>query len=576
VRLFVDNSPKEIKSVLMELKGTFLYVGFFSLFINLLMLVPPLYMLQLYDRVVTSRSEDTLIMLTLIVVALFIVMGLLEFVRSRLLVRSGNRMDRLLNHRIFDAMFKMSLIKGGSSSQPLTDLTQIRQFLTGNGTFAFFDAPWIPVYLGLLFLFHPLFGWFAIGAIIFQVIIAFTNEFSTKKLLNAANTQTIASNNYASSNLRNSEVIHALGMGKRLRQLWYDKHAEGLQYQSAASDRASIWMNLSKTSRIMSQSLMLGVGGYLAITDQITPGMMIAGSIIMGRAMAPIDLMVGSWKGFSTARSAYHRLNGLLAQFPNEGNRMSLPAPEGQLSLDKVVAAPPGSREAVVKGVSFSLEAGDVLGIVGPSAAGKSSLARVILGIWPHAAGDVRIDGAAISHWNREELGPHLGYLPQDIELFSGTVAENIARFGEVESEKVIAAAKMAGVHELILELQQGYDTPIGQSGTVLSGGQRQRIGLARALYDEPKLVVLDEPNSNLDEKGEAALLQAVNKLQQNKATVLLITHRSSVLKSVNKMLVMREGALWMFGKRDEVIAELGKQKKAASNVTPLPSQTAK
>ncbi len=546
----VQKSVRSVRRALWE-------VGFFSLFINLLMLTPPLYMLQLYDRVVTSRSQETLLMLTLIVVILFGVMGVLEFVRSRLLIRAGNRLDRMLGAAVFDAMFRLSLERGGGTPQPLHDLASIRQFITGNGPFAFFDAPWIPIYLGVLFLFHPLYGGFAVGAILFQLVVAITNELTTRRPLAESTSRTIASNQTATANLRNAEVIQALGMGTRLRQLWSEQHLAGVGQQSLANDRATIWMNLSKVGRILSQSLMLGLGGYLAITDQISPGMMIAGSIIMGRAMAPIDLMVGSWKGFSSARSAYRRLDELLRHYPPADSSMSLPPPLGALTLEKVVAAPPGRREPVLKGISLSLQPGELLGVVGPSAAGKSSLARVVLGVWPAMAGEVRIDGAAIAQWNRDELGPHLGYLPQDIELFSGSVAENIARFGAVESERVIAAARMAGVHELILALPEGYETPIGAAGAALSGGQRQRIGLARALYGEPRMVVLDEPNSNLDEPGERALVETLQRLRQQQVTVVLITHQAALLRHIDRILVLREGRVWRLGGRDELAAEL-------------------
>lgn len=548
----------ELQKGLLSVKTAFLSTGFFSLFINLLMLVPAIYMLQLYDRVLTSRSEDTLYMLTLIVVILFIVMGFLEFIRSRILIRVGNYLDQYLNESLFTSMFKRSVNEPGqNSSQPINDMTSLRQFLTGNGLFAFFDAPWLPIYIAILFLFHPYFGLFAVFAVMVLTSLAMANEYATKKLLSEANTQSLQSSNYAGSCLKNAEVVAAMGMEKNLRDKWFDKHLNFLSKQSDASDRASVLSNISKTLRLMFQSLILGLGGYLAIINEITPGMMIAGSIILGRALAPLDLMIGSWKGFGQARSAYTRLNQLFTSYPAEDRSMQLPAPEGRLQAENIMVVPPGSRVPAIRGVSFNFDKGDMVAIIGPSGAGKSSLARALLGVWPLMGGKVRLDGADIHAWNKDELGGHIGYLPQDIELFSGTVSENIARFGELDPIKVVDAAKKAGVHELILQLANGYDTLLTGDSSGLSGGQRQRIGLARALYDDPKLVILDEPNSNLDDQGEKALGEALEQLKSHGTTAVLISHRKQILKHADKILLLAQGQVRGFGPRDEVLTAL-------------------
>lgn len=537
------------------------------MFVNLLMLVPPMYMLQVYDRVLTTQSLDTLIMLTLVVVFLFMVMGGLELVRSRMLVRIGNRLDTTINQRLYSAMFRRSLAAPGSqSAQPLNDLTSLRQFLTGNGLFAFFDAPWVPVYLGILFIFHPWLGIFATCAGIILFALAVANEKSTKTLLAEANSEQIQAQNLANSNLRNSEVLHAMGMLPGIMGRWSKRHHEFLAKQSQASDRAGALTNTSKVMRLLFQSLILGLGALLVLQGEMTPGMMIAGSILMGRALAPIDQMIGGWKGFVAARGSYSRLNELLTQIPDEQRHMSLPAPKGIIDVENVAAAPPGARMATIRGVNFSVAKGEHVGIIGPSAAGKSTLARVLLGIWPTQVGDVRLDGGAVNQYNRDELGPHIGYLPQDIELFDGSISENIARFGEINAEKVVAAAKKAGVHEMVLELSNGYDTIIGSNSGALSGGQRQRLGLARALYGNPVLVVLDEPNANLDDAGERALGQAIAQLKAEGTTLFVISHRTSVLKNMDKLLVMKEGQVSMFGPRDQVLAQFAKKSRPQVN----------
>lgn len=556
----------ELQEAVAGSKKSFVFVGFFSMFVNILMLVPAIYMLQLYDRVLASRSQETLFMLTGIVVVLFITMALLEIARSKVLVKISNKLDNLLSERIFNSLFDLAnKMPGKASSMTLTDLTTVKQFMTGNGVFAFFDAPWIPIYIAVLFMFHPYFGYFAIFAAIVLLAFAAINEYVTKEKLQEANTLNRASSLFVESNLRNAEVINAMGMKSSVSDKWKEKHYGFLNAQNEASNKAGVWANISKSTRVMFQSLILGLGGYLAIKMEVSPGMMIAGSIIMGRALAPIDLIIGSWKGFSGARTSYARVGELLEAFPKDKEYMQLPAPKGALSVENVVVVPPSAEKPSLLGISMSVKKGEVVGIIGPSAAGKSSLARVMLGLWPLRAGNVRLDGADIYQWDREDLGKYIGYLPQDIELFEGTVSQNIARFGEVDPAKVVEAAQIAGVHELILGLPEGYDTVIGSGGATLSGGQRQRIAFARAIYDNPVFVVLDEPNSNLDEQGERALVGAINTLKERGTTVVLITHRPSILQVTSKLAVINKGSLDLYGDTKDVLSKLAAKANEAS-----------
>ncbi len=535
--------------------------------VNFLMIAPSIYMLQVYDRVVSTGNLSTLFMLTLILVVMFITLGALEWVRSQILVRVSTRLETMLNQRLFQVAFKQALYTGGqrATTQPLDDLTGLRQFLTGNGLFAFFDAPWMPVYLALLFLFHPWFGWFSIVTAILLCLVALATEKVTTKTLSEANNVAMATRGLLGKNLRNAEVIESMGMLGNIRRRWLSGAVKVLDLQAVASSRAGLLTALSKVIRMLSQSLILGLGAYLVIEREISPGLMIAGSILMGRALAPIDLMIGTWKGFISARNQYQRLNEILLQIPADKEHMQLPDPEGRIQLENAVITPPGSKVPVIKGISLVIEKGDIVGVIGPSGAGKSTLARAILGIWPTANGAIRLDGAEVFNWDREHLGSFIGYLPQDIELFEGTISENIARFGEIDPEKVVEAAKMADVHDLILRLPEGFDTMIGATGGNLSGGQRQRIGLARALYGNPALVVLDEPNSNLDEQGESALEKALIKLKQKQCTVIIITHRNNVLSKVDKLLILQDGNLAVYGPRDQVISYIQKQQQQAA-----------
>ncbi|HQS31521.1 MAG: type I secretion system permease/ATPase [Polaromonas sp. 39-63-203] len=548
----------EVAQALGNFKGAFRSVGIFSAIINLMLLVPSLYMLQVYDRVLASRNETTLWMLTVMVVGAYLFMSALEFVRSIVLIRVGAQLDMKLNRRIYTAAFEQNLRKaGGNAGQALQDLTTVRQFVTGNGLFAFFDAPWFPVYLVVIFLFNPMLGLFALCGTAALIALAFVNEAVSRKPLSDANTLAISANNAATNNLRNAEVIEAMGMLPNMMTRWFKLHGRFLQLQAEASGKAGIVGAGTKFFRTSLQSLILALGALLVLDGKITAGMMVVSSILMGRTLNPVEQLIGVWKSWASTRTAYARLVELLDANPPRKTGMSLPRPKGFVALQAVSAAPPGLPIAVIRNLSFSIAPGDVLGVIGPSGSGKSTLARLLVGVWPASVGKVRLDGADLYQWNKDELGPSIGYLPQDIELFAGTVSENIARFGELDPDKVVAAAKLTGVHEMILQLRQGYDTPLGDGGTGLSGGQKQRIALARALYDDPSLLVLDEPNSNLDEVGEQALAAAIAAFHERGKTVVLVSHRASALAVTNKLLLLHDGAAQMFGPTAQVLAEL-------------------
>jgi ATP-binding cassette subfamily C exporter for protease/lipase len=555
------NAQGEIEQVLRTFKRTFITIGMFSAISNLLMLVPSLYMLQVYDRVLGSHNETTLLMLTIMMLVAYLAMSALEMMRSFVLIRVGAHFDMQLNKRVYTAAFEQNLKRaGGNAGQALQDLTGIRQFLTGNALFAFFDAPWFPFYLIVIFLFEPSLGVFALCGTALLVVLAYVNERVSKSPLAEANSMAIASNALATNNLRNAEVIESMGMLPSLMGRWFKLHSRFLRLQAEASEKAGMVGALTKFVQTALQSLVLGFGALLVLEGKISPGMMIAASILVGRAMQPVQQVIAVWKSFSGTRSAYERLTALLENNPERPVGMALPQPKGNLSVETVTAGPPGGQTPTIKAVNFSLQAGDVLGIIGASGSGKSTLARLLVGVWPAAVGSVRLDGSNIYQWNRGELGPHLGYLPQDIELFAGSVSENIARFGEVDAEKVVLAAKRAGVHDMILHLSKGYDTVLGDGGAGLSGGQRQRLGLARAMYGDPSVLVLDEPNSNLDDIGEAALLVAINDLRARGKTIVVVTHRTNIIGATNKLLMLSEGMLVMFGPTNQVLNAIKEQ----------------
>ena len=546
----------EMLAALTAYKRAFFNIGLFSAVINLLMLAPALYMLQVYDRVLASGNEMTLLMLTLMILGLFGLMGALEWVRSQVVIRLGAQMDMRLNQRVYDAAFEAQLSTSSpAAGQALNDLTSLRQFATGNALFAFFDAPWFPVYLWVIFMFSPWLGLLALGGAVLLMLLAWLNQRLSHGPLKAASELSVEATQQASAHLRNAEAIEAMGMLATLRGHWLAQHTAFLAQQNLASEKTASVGAWSKGVRLALQSLVLGLGALLAVQGQITAGMMIAGSILMGRVLSPIDQLIGVWKQWTSARLAYQRLESLLQAHPARPPRMALPVPRGELAVEQLSASAPGTRRATLSNLSFTLPAGQVLGVIGPSGCGKSTLARLLIGVWQPLAGKVRLDGAQLSQWDKQQLGPHLGYLPQDIQLFAGTIAQNIARFAQVDADKVLAAAQMAGVHSLILQMPEGYDTRLGDGGAGLSGGQKQRIGLARALYGLPALIVLDEPNANLDEAGEQALLQAIAQLKELKRTLILITHKPNVLTLTDQLLILREGQLQAYGPTAKVLA---------------------
>ncbi len=530
----------------------------FSFFINLLMFVSPLYMLQVYDRVLSSRNETTLVGITVIAAFALVVYALLEMLRSRILVRAGMLFDEKIASPIFGAVHRGNLRNPeGGHAVALRDVDVVREFLTGSGLLAFCDAPWTPIFLIACFVLHPWFGWMAIigGLLIF--VLTILNEVVTKRELTAASQASNAAGQYAQATFRNGEVLQAMGMLEAMRTLWGRRHAEVLDLQALASDRAGLIVASTKFVRMLLQTLILGVGAYLAIHREISPGSMIAASIIIGRALAPVEMLVANWKGFTAVRASYARLTRLIAIAGDEPERMSLPRPKGQIEAENLVVGAPGKQQPILRGVSFRLAPGTVVGVVGPSAAGKSTLARAVTGVWAIGGGALRIDGADFSHWNPQDLGRHIGYLPQDVELFAGTVAQNIARFTTIDEEAVIAVARRAGCHELIQGLAEGYNTQIGTGGHALSGGQRQRIALARAMYGNPSFIVLDEPNASLDAAGEEALMQAVQDLREAGTTVMIVTHKVNILTAVDTVLVMNGGAVQAYGPREQILGQV-------------------
>lgn len=551
-------ASNEILESLYDFKGIFRSVAIFTGVMNLLLLAPAIYMLQVYDRVLTGRNEFTLVMLTLIVILLLVIYAALDAIRSYAVIEVGKKIDEKLNQRTFTAAFEQNIkLKGSNAGQAVQDLTTIRQFVTGSSLYAFFDAPWFPFYLIIIFAFNFWLGLFAALCVLILIAVAFLNEALTSTALNKANSLSVASTTYATNHLRQAEIIDSMGMLSALRKRWFTLHGQFLDLQALASQRAAALGSLTKFIRLVMQSLMLGIAAYLVLENQLTPGMMIAATILLAKATAPVETVIGSWKQFRGMLSSYERLKKLLLDNPERPEAMSLERPKGFLSMDGVFSAPPGAIEPVLKNISFSIEPGDVLGVIGASASGKSTLAKVILGIWPGIPNPARIDGADVHRWNKSELGPAIGYMPQAIDFFPGTVSENIARFSDYESKEIIKAAKLADVHHMILRLPEGYDTPIGDGGLELSGGQKQRLALARALYGDPAILVLDEPNSNLDEVGEIALMRAIIYAHKRNATVVVISHTMSIIKVTTKLLLLKDGMVKAFGPTEQVIKSL-------------------
>ncbi len=548
-----------MQNIFRQFRPLFIYAGLFSLVINMLMLIPSLYMLQVFDRVLTSRSNETLVLLTLGSTGALLVMFLLELIRSRLLRGAGMWLDKLLGASVLSQLLDRAAQAGGSGANAygLRDAATLRNFLSGNSVIALLDTPWLPFYVLLIYIFHPLLGVVATIGMLLMVVLTWLNEKLSKKTLEAMQESTRAAGRYIDTSLRNAEAVKAMGMRPAIVARWQEQNDIVLKLQIESSGVAGWVSGLTKFLRQFIQMAMLGTGAYLVIDQNVSSGVMMASTIILGRALAPVEGLLGSWKTLVDARSAYHRLFGLLDNSKQNTSYTELPAPQGDISAEKIYFHAKASEKPIIKDISFQLGKGESVGIIGPSASGKSTLARLLTGIWTPSSGTVRIDGADIAIWPRDQLGKYIGYLPQDVELFPGTVSENIARLAKVESADIISAAQKAGAHEMILKLPKGYDTPMGDGGTVLSGGQRQRIGLARALYGNPKLIVLDEPNSNLDAEGEAALLHAIKQIKQDSVTLIMVTHKPGLLVDIDKVLLLREGVMELFGPRDAVLARL-------------------
>ena len=540
-----------LRQALAACRGSFAVAAAFSLALNLLMLVPSLYMLQIYDRVLASRNETTLLMLSIVCAGLFVVLGGFDWLRGQLMTRVGIRLDDELSQDVYRSAFRSRL--AGASVDParaLADLATLRQFITGRGLFAFFDAPWTPIFIGVVFLFDVWLGALALaGALVLILLAAMTERLSREPSARAQQLAGLASS-VAAGQIRNAEAIAAMGMLPRLLERWHAVQRATLVELSQVGERSAAISAISRTFRMALQSAVLGVGALAAIDGRITPGMMIAASILVGRALSPVEAAIGSWRSVAAARAAFQRLDLLLGSAERQPLPMPLPRPRGAVSVERLSVAAPGAPRLLLRGVSVEIAPGEAIAVVGPSGAGKSTFARALVGLWPAQAGAVRIDGTDLRHWDRDALGGWIGYLPQDVELFDGTVAENIARFADADPEAIVEAATRAGVHEMVQRLPTGYATQVGEAGAAMSAGQRQRIALARALFGDPSLVVLDEPNSNLDDAGEAALVDALRGMKARGTTLVLVTHRRPILEVVDRVLVLQEGAIARVGVR--------------------------
>lgn len=545
----------------MASRSAFVAAGICSFFINLLMLTAPLYMLQIYDRVLRGGSEAVLFTLTAMAAGLLLLMAVLDLIRAHILIQAGLQVDERLNTQVFSAVFDQTLQGGrGQRVQALRELDSLRHFLSGPGPSTCFDTPWVPLYLVVVFLFHPALGAVALVGAVALFGTALLNEMMTRRPLQSATMQAADAGGFAETTLRNAEVLQAMGMLPSIRKRWLERHARALEYQSLASKHGAALTSLSKFLRITLQVAMLCSGAWLALRHYISPGVVIAASIVMGRALSPVESLIGQWRQFVSARGAYRRLKELLDQQSPPRERTVGAVLHGDLLVEDLTGGAPGLSVPVLKNISFKLSAGESLGVIGYSASGKSTLARHLVGVWRPQSGAVLLGGNAVHQCNGENLGPYIGYLPQDVELLAGTIAENISRFAdEPHNGAIEAAARRAGVHELIMRLEKAYDTQIGEQGRVLSGGQRQRIALARALYGEPVLVVLDEPNSSLDAAGDAALARAILGLKAQGTTVVVMAHRPSAIEAVDKLLLIRDGEVAEFGPKDSVLAKISR-----------------
>src|SRR6201994_4943013 len=557
----------ELGEALRTCRSAFVGVGVMSCMINVLYLTGSLFMLEVYDRVLPSRSVPTLVGLAILAGGLYIAQGGLDLIRSRILGRIGTSLDEALNARVFDTIVRLPLMVGGRNEglQPLRDLDNVRSFLSGMGPGAFFDLPWLPFYLAICFAFHVMIGLTALVGAVILVSLTLVTEYMSRAPAREATGLAARRNDLATTSRRNAEVLVAMGMSGRMTNRWSGANQNYLAGNQRASDVSGGLGAIAKVLRMMLQSAVLAVGAYLVINQQATAGIIIAGSILSARALAPVDLAIAHWKSFVAARQSWHRLNRMLEQMPARAQQMQLQDPSGRLDIEAVSIVPPGEQKVIVQDVSFALEAGQGLGVIGPSGSGKSSLVRALVGVWQPFRGKVRLDGAALDQWSPDVLGRHIGYLPQDVELFAGTVAQNISRFDpDASSDGIIHAAKEAGVHQLIIKMRDGYDTQVGEQGHSLSAGQAQRVALARALYDDPFLIVLDEPNSNLDAEGDEALSQAIMSVRNRGGIVVVVAHRPSAIACVDLLLMMSQGRAHAFGPRDEVLARVLQPRVAA------------
>nr|WP_244499649.1 type I secretion system permease/ATPase [Tardiphaga robiniae] len=550
----------ELGDALRACRGAFLGVGLMSCMINILYLTGSFFMLEVYDRVLPSRSVPTLVGLIVLAGGLYVAQGILDLLRGRILVRIGSSLDEVLSPRVFQTVVRLPLLAGGHNEglQPLRDLDNVRSFLSGMGPSALFDLPWLPLYLAICFAFHPMIGVTASVGAFLLVGLTILTEIMTREPAREANGLAARRSGIASASRRNAEVVVAMGMAGRLTQRWREANETYLAGNQRTSDVAGGLGAIAKVMRMVLQSAVLGVGAYLVINQEATAGIIIAGSILSARALAPVDLAIAHWKGFVTARQSWHRLNGLLYALPDQAAVTQLQDPSQKLSIEGVSIAPPGEQKITVSDITFALAAGNGLGIIGPSGSGKSSLLRALVGVWKPVRGHVRLDAAALDQWAPDDLGRHIGYLPQDVELFAGSIADNICRFDpDAKDDDIITAARQAGVHDLIVGMREGYDTQVGDHGGVLSAGQAQRIALARALYGDPFLIVLDEPNSNLDTEGDEALTKAVRAARTRGAIVIVVAHRPIGIEGVDMLLVLKDGRMQAFGPKETVLGQV-------------------
>jgi PrtD family type I secretion system ABC transporter len=550
----------ELGDALRACRSAFIGVGIMSCMINLLYLTGSIFMLEVYDRVLPSRSVPTLVGLAILAGGLYIAQGVLDLIRGRILSRIGTALDETLNARVFETVVRLPLLVGGRNEglQPLRDLDNVRSFLSSMGPGAFFDLPWLPFYLAICFAFHVMIGLTALIGAIILVTLTVVTEFMSRAPAREAMGLAARRNDLAATSRRNAEVLVAMGMSGRLTRRWSAANEKYLAGNQRASDVSGGLGAIAKVMRMTLQSAVLAVGAYLVIHQEATAGIIIAGSILSARALAPVDLAIAHWKGFVAARQSWHRLNRLLEQLPAQAPPTLLQDPSKRLSVEAVSIVPPGDQKTIVQDVTFALEAGSGLGVIGPSGSGKSSLVRALVGVWQPLRGKVRLDGAALDQWSSDVLGRHIGYLPQDVELFAGSVAQNICRFDtDAGSDAIIAAAKEAGVHGMIIKMRDGYDTQIGEQGTALSAGQAQRVALARALYGDPFLIVLDEPNSNLDTEGDEALTRAVRAARERGAIVVVVAHRPIGIEAVDQLLVLKDGRMQAFGPKEQVLGQV-------------------